>query len=166
MRISGAVAATLVLATCSAEPAAAQIVSANDASRPPGVYRYTTSDNKLVQLPAYVPVDPVTGLASSGAATGGVTRGALTDGSGVIATGGTTQQVFADSGARSYLMCQNPISATEPLFVNIGAAASTAGGSIELAPGASVSYAENFIPTGAVNVTAATTAHRFVCKAG
>jgi hypothetical protein len=102
----------------------------------------------------------------SGIAGGGITRGALTDGSGTIATGGASQQVFAAAPTRSYLMCQNPTTATEPLFVNIGAAASTAAGSIELGPGGSFDFSHNFIPTGAVNVTAATLGHRFVCKAG
>lgn len=105
-------------------------------------------------------------IGGGGAAVAPVTRAAVTDGSGTVTTGGTSQQVFAANTTRSYLMCQNPISATEALFVNIGAAASTTAGSIELAPGASISFQQQFIPTGTVNVTAVTTAHRYVCKQG
>jgi hypothetical protein len=110
--------------------------------------------------------DGTTASFSSGAAAPTVTRGALTDGSGTVTTGGTSQQVFASLTTRSYLMCQNPTSATETLFVNIGVAASTAGGSIELAPGSSITFSNNFIPTGTVNLTAATAAHRYLCKQG
>ena len=91
----------------------------------------------------------------------------ITDGSGTVATGGTSQQVFAANAARTYLTCQNPVAASETLFVNIGAAASTtAGSSYELAAGASLTFQTNFIPTGAVNVTAVTSTHKFICKQG
>jgi hypothetical protein len=115
---------------------------------------------------AVTPDTPLPTTAANGATGGGVTRGAVTDGSGTVAQASTSQQVFPLNAGRSYLMCQNPVSATETLFVNYGAPASTAGGSIELAPGASTAFQQQFIPTSAVNVTAATAGHRFVCKQG
>lgn len=96
-------------------------------------------------------------------ATTGV-RGSVIDGSGTLTTGGTSQQVFPANAGRYYVMCQNPITATETLFVNFGSAASTSGGSYELAAGGSITFDSNFIPAGTVNVNAATTGHRFVCK--
>lgn len=93
--------------------------------------------------------------------------GALTDGSGTVTTGGTSQQVFAANTARLFLSCQNPVTATETLFVNIGAAASTTGGSFEIAPGAYREFTgAGLIPSGTINITAATSGHRFVCKQG
>lgn len=91
----------------------------------------------------------------------------LVDASGTVTSGGTSQQVMPANLSRTYLMCQNPITATETLFVSVDTAASTSAGSIELAPGGTVTWTVGgFIPTGAVFVTAATTAHRFVCKRG
>lgn len=91
----------------------------------------------------------------------------VVDASGTVTAGAASQQVMAAKSSRTYLMCQNPITATETLFVNFDAAASTTAGSLELAPGGSVSFhGQSFVPTGAVNVTAATTGHRFVCKQG
>ncbi len=95
-----------------------------------------------------------------------VRQSALVDGSGTVTTGGTSQQVFAANPARSYLFCQNPIAASEPLMINIGAAASTTAASYELAAGGTMTFQVPFVPTGVVNITAATTAHRFICKQG
>jgi len=89
------------------------------------------------------------------------------DGSGTITTGGTSQQVFDVRPGRAYLFCQNPIAATETLFVNAPTVAGTTNGSYELAPGGAITFAGGgFVPTGQVFVTAATTGHRFVCKQG
>jgi hypothetical protein len=93
-------------------------------------------------------------------------RGNVIDASGTVTTGGTSQQVLPANTGRYYLMCQNPVSASEVLFVNFGSAASTTAGSYELAAGASLTFDSNFIPAGAVNVNAVTTGHRFVCKQG
>jgi hypothetical protein len=94
------------------------------------------------------------------------TPGRLIDGSGTVAAAAASQTVFAANPYRAFLTCQNPISATEPLFVNFNAAASTTGGSVELAAGGSVTFADAFIPNGEVNVTAVTAGHRFMCKQG
>lgn len=88
----------------------------------------------------------------------------IIDGSGTVTAGGTSQQVFAINTNRSYLMCQNPTTATETLFFNLSAAASTTAGSLELAPGGSVTFGPGVAPNAAVFVTAVTTGHRFVCK--
>lgn len=88
----------------------------------------------------------------------------MVDGSGTITTGGTSQTAFSINQNRSYLMCQNPVAATETLFVNIDATASTAGGSYELAAGGSVTFTPGMVPRGSVSLTAATTGHRFICK--
>ena len=88
------------------------------------------------------------------------------DGSGTITTGGAAQQVFAARPGRSYLFCQNPIAATEPLLVNAPGAAGAINGSFELAAGGTLTFSNGFVPQGAVSVFAATTGHRFVCKEG
>lgn len=105
-------------------------------------------------------------IGAAGGSGNAVTRGAVTDGSGTVATGGTSQQVFTANAGRSYLMCQNPITATETLFVSLDTSASTVSGSIELAPGTSASFQQQFIPNGTVNITAATAGHRYTCKQG
>lgn len=98
-------------------------------------------------------------------ATTGV-RGNVLDGSGTLTTGGASQQALPANPGRYYLMCQNPVTASEPLFVSFGSAASASGGSYELAAGGSITFDGNFIPAGTVNVNAATTGHRFICKQG
>lgn len=78
-----------------------------------------------------------------------------------IATGGTAQTAVAANSSRKYAVCQNPVSATEDLFIAITGAATTTGASdyADLAPGGSAT-----IPgTAAVSVNAATTGHRFIC---
>lgn len=91
---------------------------------------------------------------------------APTDGSGTLTAGGTSQQVFAANAARIYLNCQNPVAASETLFINVGATASTTGGSFELGPGGTFSPPPGVTFTGTVSVNAATTGHRFICKQG
>lgn len=93
-------------------------------------------------------------------------KGALTDASGSITTGGTSQQVYAANSSRIYLYIANPEDATETLYVNIGASASTtARNSYELPPGADLPFdSSGFIPSGAVNVVAATTGSKFIAK--
>lgn len=96
----------------------------------------------------------------------------ITDGSGLVATGATSQQVFAADSARAYLFVQNPNAtlsgvASESCFVNIGAAASsTAANSYEIANGGSLTFDGNAIPWQAVNITCPTTNHKFVAKSG
>lgn len=99
-----------------------------------------------------------------------VSRALLTDGSGSVTTGGTSQQVFAASTFRSFLRCSNPSVAAsgvaaESLFINYTTAASTTvGSSEEIANGGSVTFENAFAPQDAINITAATTGHKFTCK--
>ena len=89
------------------------------------------------------------------------------EGSGTVTTAGVSQTVFSRNDARAFLMCQNPLNATEPLFVTYDDTnASTTGGSTELAPGGTIFFAALAVPIASVRVTAATAGHRFVCKAG
>jgi len=91
--------------------------------------------------------------------------GAVTDGSGTVATGGTSQQIFASNTSRQFLMVINPPTATELLYVNTGAAASTtAGSSYPIPIGGNLTFDSGFVPTGTVNVTAVTTGHAFIAK--
>ena len=84
-----------------------------------------------------------------------------------VTTGGTSQEVFDRNVRRKTLLIQNPEEATETLFVNIGASAGTTNGSIELAPGGSLNMPQGMMmTTQAINVTAATTSHRFIAKEG
>lgn len=72
----------------------------------------------------------------------------MVDGSGTVATGGTSQQVFAADQYRNYLMCMNPSSATEKLYIEYGAAASTTNGkSIPLDPGGVAQFLGMSVPT-------------------
>lgn len=87
------------------------------------------------------------------------------DGSGTITTGGTAQTVFTGR-TRTYLFCQNPIGASETLFINAPTAAGATNGSYELAAGATLTFNGTFTPQGDVSVYAATTGHRFICKQG
>lgn len=93
-------------------------------------------------------------------------QGALTDGSGSITVGGTSQVAFAANTARKYLLVQN-LHATEDLWVHFGSAATTDQPSIKLVPGAALLMdGGGFTSTQAVHVVAATTAHKFTAKQG
>lgn len=112
----------------------------------------------------------VDAFVGGGTLTAVATKGSVGDGSGSVTTGGTSQVVFGTSSTRSFLRCQNPSVAlsgvaAESLFINYTTAASTtAVNSEELVNGASVTFDGTAIPTSAINITAATTGHKFVCK--
>lgn len=83
----------------------------------------------------------------------------MVDGSGTVATGGTSQQVFAADQYRNYLMCMNPSSATEKLYIEYGAAASTTNGkSIPLDPGGVAASAAQAKADAAATPTSVTSA--------
>lgn len=86
-----------------------------------------------------------------------------TPASGTVTTGATFQSIIAASGARLGCFVQNPISATETLYVFFGTNGSaTTANSVQLAPGGSVSCnAGQIVLQDNVSVTAATTAHAF-----
>ena len=93
--------------------------------------------------------------------------GTLTDRSGTVATGTTSQQLMAANANRKYLLIENA-SSTESLFINFTSAASvSAAGSIELVKGGSSFIMEGeFVTTEQINVTATTTAHAYIAKEG
>lgn len=88
-----------------------------------------------------------------------------------ITTGGTSQIVLAANPRRQYLLIQNP-SATasgvtaEAVYVNVDAAAVATSKSIELLNSAAplIFDRPGFVPTGDINMIAATTNHKFICK--
>lgn len=91
---------------------------------------------------------------------------ATTDRSGTMTTGSTSQQVMAANATRRYLLIENPVGATETLFVGVGITASTASGSISLVPGGSYCESGAAVPSNAINVNAATTGHAFTALEG
>ena len=94
-----------------------------------------------------------------------VLRGSWSDFSGTVAVGGTSQALIPANAARNGILIQNPTSEIEPLFINFDAAASVAGGSIELLPGQIWPPDQTTVLSSqAINVTAATAAHRFIAK--
>lgn len=94
-----------------------------------------------------------------------VLRGSWSDFSGTVAVGGTSQALIPANAARNGILIQNPTNEIEPLFINFGAAASVAGGSIELLPGQIWPPDQTTVLSSqAINVTAATAAHRFIAK--
>lgn len=87
-----------------------------------------------------------------------------TDAHGTVVTGGTFQSVFAASGTRKGCTIQNPVTATETLFVYFGANGSaTTSNSIGLPPSWSITCAvgETVLQDN-VSVTGATSAHAYV----
>ena len=85
--------------------------------------------------------------------------------SGTITAGGTFQVAIASSSTRLGCTIQNPVTATETLFVFFGANGSaTTSNSIGLAPGAAVSCTTQTgaVLTDSVDVDAATTGHAYV----
>jgi hypothetical protein len=108
----------------------------------------------------------VSGATFSGGTSGSIVAangGALIDGSGTIAAGGTAQQAIAALLGRVYLYVQN-LDAAETLYVNFGAVATAGAGSIQLLPGGSQVYEADYIPSGLVSVIAATTGHQYTVK--
>ena len=90
--------------------------------------------------------------------------GTYTDRSGSIATGGTSQTAMAANATRKKLLVQNPPTATENLYMNFTAAASSAASSVAMVPGAAYEESGNSITTEAVTINAATTGHVYTAK--
>lgn len=88
--------------------------------------------------------------------------GALTDRSGTITLGGTSQQLMAANAARRYLFVQN-VSAGD-LWVNFGVAAAQAQPSVKIATNGTFIMDGSFVSTEAVNIVGATTAQAFTAK--
>lgn len=102
-------------------------------------------------------------------------RGSLTARSGAIAAGGTSQQLAAAAATRKYLLIQNPKSAAgqniatpETLYIRFGAsnAGVNDGTSFEIEPGGSLVMEGSFVSTEAIQVNAATIAHKWIAVEG
>jgi hypothetical protein len=128
------------------------------------VIRYVGSDRKPVPVDQTHPL-PVAIPGPTPASSAPIVTNPV-DGSGTVAVGSASQQVFAANPSRVLLSCQNPISSTETLFISVGSPASVAGGSWELGPGQLFTNPSGVSLTGAVFVTSATAGHRFICKQG
>jgi hypothetical protein len=92
------------------------------------------------------------------------TVGALTNRSGSISSGGSSQQLAAANATRRYLFIQNI--ATEDLWFNFGTAAVADQPSVRLRPGDSFVMEGLFIDNQAIHIIGATTGSRFVAKEG
>lgn len=82
-----------------------------------------------------------------------------------VTTGGTFQSVLAASATRNGCLVQNPVAATETLFVYFGAnGGATTAKSIALAAGSAVScqVGASGVATDNISVTATTTGHAFI----
>lgn len=95
-------------------------------------------------------------------------RGTLTNRSGAIAAGNTSQQVMAANSGRRYLFVYNPRSsaAGNSLWINFTSDAVKDQPSIELEPGMSFVQEDMYVSTEKVTIIGATTGHKFVAKEG
>jgi hypothetical protein len=83
--------------------------------------------------------------------------------SGAIASGGTFQSLAGANPSRNGCLIENPTTATEPLYVNVGSASPTTANSFSLAAGAAFNCgAAGIVVTDALQVEAATSTHAFV----
>jgi|SRR5579863_3492955 len=89
---------------------------------------------------------------------------ALTDGSGTITTGNTSQQIFAANASRRYLFIQNTSSGN--LWINFGASATegAGAGSIIIFPNASFVMESGTITNQTVNINGGSAGQSFVAK--
>ncbi len=88
-----------------------------------------------------------------------------TNASGTITAGGTFQTLIAPSASANRKGCliQNPTTASEVLYVNVGSASPSTANSFSLAAGATFSCnAAGVTVTDTISVEAATTSHAFV----
>ncbi len=91
-----------------------------------------------------------------------IVRSAPTDASSSIATGGTSQQVFAANAARSWLFIQNISSAV--MYINFGATAVVDSNSMKLNANSFYENPPHYCPAGTVTIIGATTGQKFVAK--
>lgn len=92
----------------------------------------------------------------------GQQRGTLTNASGSIAVGATSQAVAAALATRRYFLFQNI--STETMWINFGVAAVADQPSIAILPQASFVMEGYFVSTEAVNVISATAGSKYVAK--
>lgn len=94
----------------------------------------------------------------------GTKQGALTDRSGTITTGGTSQQIMAANANRRYLAIQN--NSSGDLWFNFNAASTIGEPSFRLTAGSSFVMESGFISTDSVTIIGATTGQTFTAKEG
>lgn len=90
----------------------------------------------------------------------------VTNCGGTLTTGGTAQNAAASNASRKGGWIQNPVSATEDLYVSFTTSATVngAGNQADLAAGQSVGFSQSgTVVTAAVSVNATTTGHRYIC---
>lgn len=94
----------------------------------------------------------------------GSTAGAVTDGSGTITTGNTSQQVFSANSTRRYLFIQNTSAGN--LWINFGTSATegSGAGSIIIFPNSSFVMEQNAVTNQTVNINGQTAGQSFVAK--
>lgn len=92
------------------------------------------------------------------------TRGSLTDGSGTIASGGASQQIFAANTSRKYFFFENVSSGD--LWINFGVAAVINQPSIKVLANGSFVMEASYVSDQAINVIGATTGQAFTAKQG
>lgn len=103
-------------------------------------------------------VDPQHGLPVQG------TNGSYTDAATTIVAGGASQILLA-AASRRKLMIWNPVTESEPIYINFGAAAAIDNTSIPIEPGSFyVEDSPGFLSSQSINVTAFTTGHAVGCK--
>lgn len=100
--------------------------------------------------------------ALKGLLTNGPQRGALTNRSGSIAVGATSQAVAAAAATRKYFIFQNL--SIETMWINFGVAAVSDQPSFEILPHASFVMENIFISTESINVISATAGSKFTAK--
>ena len=86
--------------------------------------------------------------------------GSITNSSGTITTGGTSQQAVAANASRRYFAFQN--TSDTAMYLGIGYTPTTSNGLLMSASGGGIVFESNFIPTQAINVLCATTGKTFV----
>lgn len=84
-----------------------------------------------------------------------------TDKAGTLTSGGAAQTAIASNASRKGWCIQNPVSATEDLFVRVNGTASATTG-VDLSPGFQACNLPGLIDTAAVSVFAATTSHTWL----
>lgn len=104
----------------------------------------------------------ISGKVDVNLSTVGQQRGALTDGSGTITTGGASQQIFAANSTRKYFIFEN-VSA-ENLWIDFGTAAVANQPSFKVVPNGQFVMEDFFVSTQTVNVIGATTGLAFTAK--
>lgn len=118
-----------------------------------------------------VPAGTVVGtVVVSGTVTADQPKANMTERSGTITVGGTSQVLAAVNAARRNLIIQNPatiagqnIAALESIFIRFANAAGVYDGtSLEILPGGYFDFASRPVDTRACNINAATTGHRFI----